>query len=199
MPVVTEWFDLVDGLAAPGHQIRDLFPDRISFDKSPRASDQEAKGESRSEHLDRLLWECEKDPEGIVVATDASVPSSTRHQSVAGFEAYVGFDSRFASGRVMAPCAELVAICFVVTQVPSGVEPYKRITVFTDSIASAEQAVDPSLHSGQAHSLAVCKVLNEWLHDEEDQEIKFVEVPSSAKWSVHHLAHLFVRGLSPVG
>ncbi|KAK1215529.1 hypothetical protein PQX77_021860 [Marasmius sp. AFHP31] len=203
MPEVTEWFDLVDGLAAPGNQIWDLFPGRIRLDKSPRASDQEAEGESRSDHLDRLLSECERVPEEIVVATDASVPSSSRHQSVAGFEAYVGgervFGSRFASGRVLAPCVELVAICFVVTRITSGAEPYKRITVFTDSIASAERAVDPSLHSGQSHSLAVCKALNEWLLEDHVREIKFVEVPSSAKWSVHHSAHLFVGGLPPIG
>ncbi|KAK1234705.1 hypothetical protein PQX77_002086 [Marasmius sp. AFHP31] len=203
MPEVTEWFDLVDGLATPGNQIRDFFPDRICFDKSPRALNQEAEGESHSDYLDRLLLECEWDPEGIVVATDASVPPSARHQSVAGFEAYVGgervFGSRFASGRVLAPCAELVAICFAVTRVTSRAEPYKRITVFTDSIAAAERAVDPSLHSGQAHSLAVCKALNEWLLGDDDREIKFVEVPSSAKWSVHHSAHSFVRGLPPVG
>ncbi|KAK1216658.1 hypothetical protein PQX77_020713, partial [Marasmius sp. AFHP31] len=184
MPEVTEWFDLTDGLAAPENRIRDIFPDRICFDKSPRASDQEAEGESRSDYLDRLLLECGRDPEGIVVAIDASIPSSSRHQSVAGFQAYVGGErvigSCFASGRVLAPCAELVAIRFAVTRVTSGAELYERITVFTDSIAAAERAVDPSLHSGQAHSLAVCKALNEWLHDDDDREIKFVEVPSSA-------------------
>ncbi|KAK1216591.1 hypothetical protein PQX77_020774 [Marasmius sp. AFHP31] len=203
MPEVTEWFDLVDRLAASGNRIRNLFLNRISFDKSPRASDQEAEGESWSDHLDCLLLECEQDSEGIVVATDAYVPSSTWHQSVAGFEAYVGgervFSSRFASGRVLAPCAEVIAIRFAVTRVASGAEPYKRITIFTDSVAAAERAVDPSLHSGQAHSLAVCKALNEWLLDDNDREIKFVEVPSSAKWSVHHLAHLVVQGLPPVG
>ncbi|KAK1219959.1 hypothetical protein PQX77_017297 [Marasmius sp. AFHP31] len=76
MPEVMEWFNLVDGLAAPESRTRDLFPDRISFDKSPKASDREAEGESRSDHLDHLLSECEQDPEGIMVATDASVPSS---------------------------------------------------------------------------------------------------------------------------
>ncbi|KAK1216914.1 hypothetical protein PQX77_020445, partial [Marasmius sp. AFHP31] len=132
MPEVTEWFDLVDRLAAPGNWIQDLFPDWICFDKSPRASDQEAEGESHSDYLDCLLSECERDLVGIVVATDASVSSSSRHQSMAGFEAYAGgervFGSRFASGRVQAPCAELVAIRFMVTRVISGAEPYKRIT-----------------------------------------------------------------------
>ncbi|KAK1216752.1 hypothetical protein PQX77_020610 [Marasmius sp. AFHP31] len=142
MPEVMEWFNLVDGLADPGDRIRDLFPDWICFDKSPRASDQEAEGESQSHHLDRLLLECEQDPEGIVVATDASVPSSSRHQSVARFEAYVsgerGFGSRFASGHVLAPCVELAMIHFAVTWVTSGAEPYKCIVVFIDSIALAE-------------------------------------------------------------
>ncbi|KAK1219911.1 hypothetical protein PQX77_017348 [Marasmius sp. AFHP31] len=203
MPEVMEWFDLVDGLAAPGNQIQDLFPSQIHFDKFPKAADQEAEGESCSGYLDRLFLDCNQDPEGIVVATDTSIPSSTQHQLVAGFKAYVGgervFGSRFASRRVLAPCAELVGICFAVTQVTSGTEPYKCIIVFTDSIASAERPVDPSLHSGQAHSLAVCKVLNDWFLDDDDREIKFVEAPSSAKWSVHHSAHLFVRGLPPVG
>ncbi|KAK1223556.1 hypothetical protein PQX77_013570 [Marasmius sp. AFHP31] len=53
----------------------------------------------------------------------------------------------------------------------------------------------PDQHEQQS----VCKALNEWLLDDNDREIKFVEVPSSAKWSVHHSAHLFVRGLPPVG
>ncbi|KAK1220941.1 hypothetical protein PQX77_016260 [Marasmius sp. AFHP31] len=63
------------------------------------------------------------------------------------------------------------------------------------ALALAERAVDPSLHSGQAHLLTVCKALNEWFLGDDDREIKFVEVPSGAKWSVHHSAHLFVRGL----
>ncbi|KAK1222603.1 hypothetical protein PQX77_014538 [Marasmius sp. AFHP31] len=188
MPEVTEWFDLVDGLAAPGSQVRDLSPSRIAFDKSPRASDQEAEGARRSDYLDRLLVGCKQDLEGIVVATDASVPPSSQHQSVAGFEAYVGgervFGSGFASGHVLAPCAELVAIRFAVTQITSGAEPYKHITIFTDSIASAERAVDPSLHLGQAHSLAMCKALNEWFLGYDDQEIVESRLPDTSEYGL---------------
>ncbi|KAK1234706.1 hypothetical protein PQX77_002087, partial [Marasmius sp. AFHP31] len=131
------------------------------------------------------------------------MPAASSDVEVAGFKAYVGrervFGSRFASRRNLAPYAELVAIHFAVVRVVSGSEPYKCITVFTDSIASAARAVDPPLHSGQAHSLAMCKALHEWFLGDDDREIKFVEVPLSAKWSVHHSAHLFVRGLPLVG
>ena len=56
---------------------------------------------------------------------------------------------------VTAPDAELLAITLGIqyaVQAP-GVE---HIMVFTDHIASARRAVDPSAHSGQSLSLAVC-------------------------------------------
>ncbi|KAJ8094711.1 hypothetical protein PM082_010717 [Marasmius tenuissimus] len=47
--------------------------------------------------------------------------------------------------------------------------------------------------SSQSHSLAVCQVLSKWFARGEDHK-----VPSKAKWSIHQLAHEFVRGLPPI-
>jgi len=56
---------------------------------------------------------------------------------------------------VTAPDAELFAIRSAIT-LATQQDNCEKIYIFTDSIASACQAVDPSLHSGQSHSLAVC-------------------------------------------
>ena len=73
-----------------------------------------------------------------------------------------------------------------------------RIYVFTDSLAAARRSVDPSTHAGQAHSLAVCAALEEWLSAKEGRSITFVKVPSRLEWNIHQEAHAFATGLPPV-
>ena len=70
-----------------------------------------------------------------------------------------------------------------------------RIVIFTDSLPCAKRAVDPSLHSGQWHSLFVCSTLAKWLEDRPDRKISFVQVPSSLKWGPHQEAHEYAAGL----
>ena len=70
-----------------------------------------------------------------------------------------------------------------------------RIIIFTDSPASARRALDPSVHSGQGHSLAVCRALSNWFTGHPDRTIKFVQVPSSLKWGLQYRAHLYAREL----
>ena len=60
----------------------------------------------------------------------------------------------------------------------------------------ASRAVDPSVHSGQAHSLAVCKALSTWLSVSPDRHVKFIETPSKLKWGLQHRAHEHARDLS---
>jgi hypothetical protein len=73
-----------------------------------------------------------------------------------------------------------------------------RIVIFTDSLASARKAVDPSVHSEQAHSLAVCKALTVWLSGMGDRAIEFVQAPSKLQWRLQYIAHMCACDLSPV-
>jgi len=60
--------------------------------------------------------------------------------------------------------------------------------------------VDPSLHSGQGHSLAVCGTLAAWLAEDSSCTITFVQVPSKLEWSIHREAHDYAKDLmSPAG
>ncbi|KAF9471849.1 hypothetical protein BDN70DRAFT_901010 [Pholiota conissans] len=74
----------------------------------------------------------------------------------------------------------------------------KRIVVFTDHLASARQSVDPSVHSSQGHSLAVCRTLAPWLEESPDHKIEFIQVFSQIQWDFHQAAHDFCRDLPPI-
>ncbi|KAF9548867.1 hypothetical protein CPC08DRAFT_794247 [Agrocybe pediades] len=56
-------------------------------------------------------------------------------------------------------------------------------------LTSAKRVVDPTLHSGQGHSLAVCRALEPWLAEDADCPITFIQVPSKLKWKIHQEAH----------
>ncbi|KJA12527.1 hypothetical protein HYPSUDRAFT_210435, partial [Hypholoma sublateritium FD-334 SS-4] len=105
--------------------------------------------------------------------------------------------ARYVSGKVLTPEAELSAIRFAVvraTQVPGCT----RIVIFTDHIASAKKALEPSVHSGQGHSLAVCRALLVWFAADPLNILEFYDCPSKAEWDVHHEVHQFLLGLPPV-
>jgi len=93
--------------------------------------------------------------------------------------------------------AELYAICAAIVKACS-LPDVNSITLFTDSIASARRAVNPSVHSGQGHSLAVCRALEQWFANG-GRSVTFVMVHSRFEWGPHHEAHEFIRGLPPVG
>ena len=105
--------------------------------------------------------------------------------------------SAWAAGKVLASDAELFAIRNAVLK-GSSLEDCDRIVIFTDSIAMAKRAVDPSVHSGQAHSLTVCRKLAAWLSGFPDRKVMFVEVPSKLEWGIQHQAHLRARSLPPI-
>ena len=65
--------------------------------------------------------------------------------------------SKVPAGRTTALDAELFAIRLGVSKATSM--DIEHIILITDSLDSARRSVDPSVHSGQAHSLAVCSVL----------------------------------------
>ena len=80
----------------------------------------------------------------------------------------------------------------------SAYEVCNHLIIFTDSPTTAARAVNPAVHSGQGHSLAVCKDLKRWLAVRGDRKITFVQVPSAAEWGIHKEAHDFACSLPPV-
>jgi len=65
----------------------------------------------------------------------------------------------------------------------------KRIIIITDSLTAARRAVDASIHSGQAHSLAIVQALRGFFTNHPNRSIHFWDCPSKAQWSLYFLAH----------
>ena len=65
--------------------------------------------------------------------------------------------SKAPAGRTTASDAKLFAIRLGIAKATSMAIEW--IILITDSLGSARRAVDPSVHPGQAHSLAVCSAL----------------------------------------
>ena len=55
--------------------------------------------------------------------------------------------------------------------------------------------MDPSLHAGQAHSLAVIRAVEPWLRQDANRRLEFVYVPSKLGWGIHKEAHESLRAL----
>ena len=65
----------------------------------------------------------------------------------------------------------------------------KCIVIITDSLTAARRAVDASVYSGQAYSLAIVQALRGFFTNHPDCSIHFWDCPSKAQWSPHFLAH----------
>ena len=87
--------------------------------------------------------------------------------------------SKAPAGRTTTPDAELFAIRLGIAKATSMA--IERIILITDSLGSARQAVDPSIHSGQAHSLTVCSALRLFFSQDYGYRIEFWECPSKAE------------------
>ncbi|KXN84855.1 hypothetical protein AN958_12023 [Leucoagaricus sp. SymC.cos] len=143
----------------------------------------------------------------IVAATDASVGRDRAFQAVSAAWVWAGGvpvqQSCQATSRVTAPDVELHAIRMGVFAacVQEGAH---HVVLFTDHLASARQVVDPSVGSGQAQALLICRHLQKWLGEDPSRTFAFVHVRSSLEWLLHHVVHCFVTdpsfklGLRPV-
>ncbi|CAA7271388.1 unnamed protein product [Cyclocybe aegerita] len=145
-----------------------------------------------------LIAKARADPLTVLAATDGSVPQSNQYQAASAAIIYKGHRelerTRYVSGRVTAPDAELNAIsCAVRLAVKQA--NCQHIMVFTDSMGSAHRAVDPGVHSGQAFSLSVCRILKEWFEADDLRCVTFVYVPSALRWDIHGEAHKYVTEL----
>jgi hypothetical protein len=177
----------------------DLFGAQIHFNSFDRYGENPL--DRRRQELNTLWNGVSTKPDTLCLGVDASVPKITRHQATAAF-VYEGLGNVTGSavrvaGRVLSTDAELFAIRSAVSKA-TAMEGCERIVIFTDSLAMARRVVDPTVHSGQEHSLDACKTLRTWLSVRCERRIDFVETPSKLKWGLQHRAHDHARSLPPV-
>jgi hypothetical protein len=196
---LTQDFEPCANEASPGSRMMDLYRAQVHFNWYDSYGEEPLK--RRRTELNTLFNAVSVAPHTVWMGTDASVPKTTWHHATAAFvfEGLVDLQgsSIMMAGHVLASDVELFAIRAAVCKA-TGFANCDRIVLFTDSIGMAKRVVDPSIHSGQAHSLAVCKALNTWLSVSPDRRVDFVETPSKLKWGIQHAAHLRARSLPPV-
>ena len=207
--------------ARPGQRLLDLFPDRVSFfsrkdfpkaetpPPSPGGPDVAARmlwlhedivegTSSDATHLDELRYTALSERNTVVGLTACSVPTSKQFQSTCGWALQHGQSEwihRTVAGRFRTPDAELTAIRFAVESAVTTIPGITRVVIFTSHLAAAKTACDPSVHSSQGHSLAVCRALSKWFSDVPDATIDFVDVPAKAAWTPHRNVNDYLRTL----
>ncbi|CAA7270837.1 unnamed protein product [Cyclocybe aegerita] len=188
---LTESFELFAPEAHPGDWLLDRYADRLCFDECNPIQD-------RCLYLDELIATARADPLTVLAAADGSVPQSNQYQATSDTIIYKGQHklnrTHYVSGRVTAPDVELNAIACAVRLAVKQAN-CQHIMVFTDSMGSAHRAVDPSMHSGQAFSLSVCRALQVWFKADDLRHITFVYVPSALRWDIHGEVHKYVTEL----
>ncbi|PPQ94128.1 hypothetical protein CVT25_007913 [Psilocybe cyanescens] len=134
----------------------------------------------------------------IYLRTDASLPLSGRCQAIVASILFSSGVERWraqhVAGKVTTPNVELYAIRSAIVNVTLR-DDCTDIFIFTDLMASACRAVDPSIHSRQGHSVAVCEALQTWFTRKDGQSITFVYVPSRLQWDLHYKAHKYATEL----
>jgi len=95
--------------------------------------------------------------------------------------------SKAPASRTTTPDAELFTIRLGIAKATSMA--IECIILITDSLGFAKQAVDSSVHPGQAHSLVVCSALRLFFPQSHGYRIDFWDCSSNAEWSLHHLVH----------
>lgn len=189
---LSELFEPFAQANSPGHCLLDLYRDRVHFtDWDPV----EGVTPGYIRILDSAFVQAKANNEAAYAAVDASLPTKGKFQAVSAAVVLRGDNlvkrvSRVA-GRVTAPDAELMAITLGVVHA-CAVDGLKKIYIFTDHIAAAKRAVDPSVHSRQSLSLAVCKTLTAWMAGDPDRQVHFYAVPSKSKWPFHTGIHDYV-------
>ncbi|PPQ93899.1 hypothetical protein CVT25_007796 [Psilocybe cyanescens] len=190
---LTETLLPMNPLSRPGVRLMDRFADQVHFDDCKiSCGDADKELKQRTKHLDKLRDKILENIGTYYAGTDASLPLSGRYQAIAASILFSGgverWRARHVAGKVTAPDAELYAICSAIVNATSR-DDCTDIFIFTDLMASAHRAVDPSIHSGQGHSVAVCEALQTWFTRKDGQSITFVYVPSRLQWDLHYKAH----------
>jgi len=191
LPELTESFEPVVSEAQPGTRLLDRYPDQVIFDDCGPLLEQDAL-DAQERDQSTILQNARLSDNTVYCLVDASLPDNAQHQAVLAAIVYQELEEfnrvHHIAGRVTAPDAELFAIRSAIT-LATQQDNCEKIYIFTDSITLARRAVDPSLHSGQGHSLAVCQTLAAWFAEDPSCTITFVQVPSKLEWSIHKEAH----------
>ncbi|PPQ93215.1 hypothetical protein CVT25_015211, partial [Psilocybe cyanescens] len=177
---LTETLLPMNPLSRPGVQLMDHFVDQVHFDDCKiSCSDADKELKQCTKHLDKLWDKISENIGTYYAGTDASLPLSEQYQAIA---ASILFSSRaelwrawHVAGKVTMPDVELYAI---------------RSAIF-----NATSSVDPSIHSGQGHSVAVCEALQTWFTQKDGQSITFVYILSRLQWDLHYKAHKYTTKL----
>ncbi|PPQ95011.1 hypothetical protein CVT25_000353, partial [Psilocybe cyanescens] len=180
-------------LSRPGVRLIDRFADQVHFnDCKISCGDADKELKQRTEHLDKLRDKISESIGTYYAGTDASLPLLGRYQAIAASILFSGGVERWraqhVAGKVTTPDAELYAIRSAIVNATLH-DDCMDIFIFTDSMASACRAVDPSIHSGQGHSVAVCEALQTWITRKDSQSITFVlrmqaALSRAASWNV---------------
>ncbi|CAA7264656.1 unnamed protein product [Cyclocybe aegerita] len=188
---LTESFEPFAPEAHPSDRLLNCFADHLHFDERDPTQD-------RCPYLDELIATVRANPLTILAAVDSSVPQSNQYQATSATIIYKGHRelerTRYVSGRVTTPDVELNAIACAVRLAVKQAN-CQHIMVFTNSMGSAHRVVNPSVHSGQAFTLLVCCILQEWFEADDLCHITFVYVPSALQWDIHGEAHKYVTEL----
>ena len=185
----TESFDSLDAKTILDCRLLDNFSDHIFFHYCNRLNLSGCKTYLQS--LNYLYLKASSSFFTLVVVTDVSVISSRCIQAVSvtyiwSLGQQILF-SKALAGKTTAFDTELFTIRLDIAKATSI--DIKCIILITDSLGSARQAVDPSVHPGQAHSLAVCSALRLFFSQGHGYRIDFWDCPSKAEWSLHQLVH----------
>ena len=153
---LTEYFNLFNTKTTPGCRLLDSFSDLISFHPCNCSSLNDYT--IHLESLDCLCLKASFSFSTLIIVTDASTIPSRNIQAISAvYFQRLGhqiLSSKALTSRKTAPNTELFAIRLEVSKATSM--DMKCIILITDFLGSARRLVDPSVHSGQAHSLAVC-------------------------------------------
>lgn len=187
-------------LNCPGLHLLDKFSEQINF-MEYGITRSEGVTANYMQQLDASLTQAMRDPECVYTAMDTSLPLEGKFQAISGALVCCGHEQlaqiTWVSGQTTAPDAELFAISLGVLRCLRE-ENVSRISVYTDSIASARKALDPSVHSEQSVSLAVCKGLDTWLSGDPECKVYFTAVPSKEKWPFYTIFHDMVTNFPQV-
>ncbi|KAJ3533031.1 hypothetical protein NMY22_g7503 [Coprinellus aureogranulatus] len=180
LPKLTESFQPCAEEAAPGTRLMDLYADQVDFNVFNKRRENAL--DVRHTELNTIWNSARVRHDALLIGTDSSVP----------------MDKHFKWSRPTAGKASTIASLSrdVSWLAASSLQMWSSLLF--DSIAMARRAVDPSVHSGQMHSLAVCKALTTWFSGHPERSVSFVETPSKLKWGIHYRAHQHATGLAPV-
>ncbi|KAJ3499228.1 hypothetical protein NMY22_g19531 [Coprinellus aureogranulatus] len=160
LPKLTESFQPCAEEAAPGTRLMDLYADQVDFNVFNKRWEN-ALDVCRTE-LNTIWNSAQVQHDALLIGMDVSVPKDKHFQVVAAY-CWEGLDDYelepgcVLAGRVLSTDAEPTAIRFAICR--AVLRPgCSRIVLFTDLIAMARWAVDPSVHSGQAKKSVIWKV-----------------------------------------